>query len=95
MIVAVAVLAAACLYLVIAGYLDRQHSEKVYKDLLAEERARTERLLNRLQAASLGEYVGAEKALAEDPFQEPIPDGWHTDDTGLITDPYWRDDREA
>ena len=63
----------------------------------AREEARNHReverdLLNRLQSRTLGEYVGATLA-TDDPLAEPLPDGWHTDDTGLISDPYWRDDR--
>lgn len=95
MIVATAVLAVVCLYLVLAGYADRKHIESIFTDLLNEERKRNASLLNRIQAGSLGEYVGAENALTEDPYATPEPDGWLSDDTGLITDPYWRDDRSA
>jgi hypothetical protein len=86
LILALAVAAGAILIAV----AEHQHA----REEAAEHRKLERDLLNRLASRTLGEYVGVSSAL-DPPPQPPLPDGWHHDDTGLISEPYYRDAREA
>lgn len=56
---------------------------------LSGERARVERLLLQVQAQA----PKAEVLLPDADLSGPPPDGYWTDDTGLVREPYWNDDR--
>ncbi len=92
MFVGTVALAAALIWLTVVHYLEREHTDKVHRAEVERLTSVQQDLLNRLASRTLGEYVGATLATDDHPGP-PLPDGWNRDDTGLIEEPYWRDDR--
>jgi hypothetical protein len=85
----------AVLFLYVLHLLFRERAEawRRHVEDAARHREEVERLVLQLQARSPGEFVGAVAALQTDPLASPPPDGWWSDDTGLILEPFWNHER--